>query len=73
MIFEEILLLTQWLFREQNLPNIGYCFNLHDSSFGRHVNGASRKSLEIQVHYTTKNGKNIFELKICIDINFKLL
>ena len=29
-------------------------FNLHDSSLGRHVNAASRKSLEIQAYSITK-------------------
>ena len=29
-------------------------FNLQDSSLGRHVNAASRKSLEIQAHSITK-------------------
>ena len=29
-------------------PEISHFFNHHDSSLGRHVNAASRKSLEIQ-------------------------
>ena len=31
-------------------PKTGHFFNPHDSSLGRHVNSASRKSLEIQAH-----------------------
>ena len=35
-------------------PEISHFFNLHDSSLGRHVNAASRKSLEIQAYSITK-------------------
>ena len=35
-------------------PEISHFFNLHDSSPGRHVNVASRKSLEIQAYSITK-------------------
>ena len=35
-------------------PEISHFFNLHDSPLGRHVNAASRKSLEIQAHSVTK-------------------
>ena len=54
IIIEDIPLLTQWLFKRAKSSQF---FNLHDSCFCRHVNGASRKSLEIQVHYTTKRHK----------------
>ena len=35
--------------------NESFFFNLHDSSLGRHVNAASRKSLEIQAYSVTKS------------------
>ena len=38
----------------------GHFFNLNDSSLVRHVNVASRKSLEIQVYSTTKP-RNLLE------------
>ena len=46
-------------------------FNLNDSSLGRHVNAASRKSLEIQAYSVTKPRTN-FEAKICLKISFQL-
>ena len=51
---------------------ISHFFNLHDSSVGRHVIAASRKSLEIQTYSITKT-KNSFEAKICMKISFQLL
>ena len=33
---------------------LSHFFNLNDSSLGRHVNAASRKSLEIQAYSVTK-------------------
>ena len=38
-------------------PEISYLFNLHDISPGRHVNAASRKSVEIHsvLFHKTKN------------------
>ena len=49
-------------------------FNQHDSSLGRHVNAASRKSLETKrtllCYYKTKNP---FEKNICMKISFQLL
>ena len=35
-------------------PEISNFFNLLESSLGRHVNAASRKSLEIQAYSITK-------------------
>ena len=35
-------------------PEVSHFLNLHDSSPGRHVNAASRKSLEIQAYSITK-------------------
>ena len=35
-------------------PEISHFLNLHDSSLGRHVKAASRKSLEIQVYLIIK-------------------
>ena len=35
-------------------PEISHFFNPHDSSLSRHVNAASRKSLEIQAYSITK-------------------
>jgi len=46
--------------------------NHHDSSLGRHVNAASRKSLEIQAQCITKP-KIPFGAKICMNISFQLL
>jgi len=46
-----------------------FFFNLHERSLGRHVNTASRKSLEIQAHSINKT-KNLFEAKICMKIMF---
>ena len=60
LFFEElinikvILFLIHELFRQQNSLKLVIFFNLHDSSLGRHVNAASRKSLEIQVYSITK-------------------
>ena len=39
---------------DSKIPRQKSTFNLHDRSFGRHVNVASRKSLEIQAHSITK-------------------
>ena len=39
---------------DSKFPEISHCFNLHDSSLGRHVNAVSRKSLEIQAYSITK-------------------
>ena len=36
------------------IPKNKSFFNLHDSSLGRHVNAASRKSFEIQAYSITK-------------------
>ena len=52
-------------------PEISH-FNVHDSSLGRHVNDASRKSLEIQAYSITKP-RTSFEAKICVKISFQLL
>ena len=49
-----ILFLTLELFRQQNSSKKVTFFNLNDSSFGRHVNAASRKSLKIQAYSVTK-------------------
>ena len=49
-------------------PEISHFFNLNDNSLGRHVNAASRKSLEIQAY-----SKNPFEARICMKISFQLL
>ena len=46
-------------------------FNPHDSSLGRDVNAASRKSLEFK--RTLHKTKNPFEAKICMKISFPLL
>ena len=60
LFFEElinikvILFLIHELFREQNSLKEVIFFNLHDSSLGRHVNAASRKSSEIQAYSITK-------------------
>ena len=35
-----------WTVHEAKFPEISHFCNLHNSSFGRHVNAASRKSLE---------------------------
>ena len=39
---------------DSKFPEISHFFNLHDSPLGRHVNAASRKSLEIQAYSITK-------------------
>ena len=57
---------------ESNIPGKNLLFNLHNSSLGRHVNAASRKSLEIQAYSITKT-KKPFEAKICLKISFQLL
>ena len=52
---------------KEESPRKSHFFKLNDSSLGRHVNSASRKSLEIQAsfYYKTKTGpceaKNLFE------------
>ena len=49
------------------LPEISHFFNLHDSSLGRHVTAASRKSLIISssvIYHKTKNlllKRNLYE------------
>ena len=53
-------------------PEISYLFNLHDISPGRHVNAASRKSVEIHSVLFHKT-KNPFEAKLCMKISFQLL
>ena len=40
---------------ESKIPGKNLLFNLHNSSLGRHVNAASRKSLEIQAYSITKS------------------
>ena len=50
-------------------PEISNFFHLHDS---RHVNAASRKSVEIQSVLYCKT-KNPFEAKLCMKISFQLL
>ena len=56
----------------EKFPDISHFFKLHDSSVGRHVNAASRKSLEIQACSITKP-RTSFEVKICMKISFQLL
>ena len=40
--------------QKANFAELSHFFNQHDSSLGRHVNAASRKSLEIQAQSITK-------------------
>ena len=54
------------------IPEISHFFNLHDSSLGRHVNAASRKSLEINSSALCQKTKNPFKAKICMKIRFQL-
>ena len=58
--------------RIAKLPELSHIFNQHDSSLGRHVNAASRKSSEIQASVCHKT-KNPFGAKICMNISFQLL
>ena len=53
-------------------PELNHFFNVHDSSLGRYVNAASRKSLEIKA-YAIKKPRNPFEAKICMKISFQVL
>ena len=39
---------------DRKIPEISHFFNLGDSSLGRQVNAAARKSLEIQGYSITK-------------------
>ena len=52
LFFEELISSKLKLFlihvEKAKFPEIGNFFNLNDNSLGRHVNAASRKSLEIQ-------------------------
>ena len=49
-----ILFLIHELFKIAKFPERSHFFNLYDGSLGRHVNAASRKSLEIQACSITK-------------------
>ena len=52
---DQIALCGFYSFLVEVQTNAGYMhFNLHDSSLGRLVNAASRKSLEIQAYSITK-------------------
>ena len=51
------------------LPEISHFFNLHDSSLGRHVNAASRKSLEIQA-YSIRKPRTLLERKFVRNLVF---
>ena len=51
---------------------ISHFFKPHDSSLGRHVNAASRKSLKIQAYSITKP-RTPLEAKIFMKISFQLL
>ena len=58
-MFEKLINIKVILFLIRELfiakfPEISRFLNLHDSSVGRHVNPASRKSLEIQAYFITK-------------------
>ena len=62
-----IFILKQEILRQQNLKKIGNIFSLHESCPGRHLNTASRKSLEIQASLYRKK-KRPFEPNICIQL-----
>ena len=51
-----------WTVQITKLPEISHFFNLHDSSLCRHVNAASRKSLEIQA-YSMKKPRTLLRRK----------
>ena len=62
-----IIFLIHELFRSiAKFPELSHFFNQHDSSFGRHVNAASRKSVDIQPR--THSGRTF-----STDISFQLL
>ena len=67
-----IFILKQEMLRQQNLKKIGNIFSLHESCPGRHLNTASRKSLEIQASPYRKT-KSRFEPNICIQLFRKIL
>ena len=66
-----ILFLIHELFREQNPPKKSHFFNLQDSSLGRYVSAASRKSLEIQA--TLSQNEEPFWSENFLPISFQLL
>ena len=51
-------------------PKIGNIFNLFDSSVGRHLNAAPRKSLQNNSSVLYHKTKILSEVKICINICF---
>ena len=54
LFFEKLINIKVILFLIHELFRLQILFNLHDSSLGRHLNTASRKSLEIQAYSITK-------------------
>ena len=62
-----VFILKQEMLRQQNLKNMGNIFSLHEKLPGRHLNTASRKSLEIQASLYHKM-KRPFEPNICIQL-----